>query len=109
MDSRAQHRRKIRLTVLFCSLLLVTMVERRLAELDFDSTGIVRIENDEKADGDEIVSRLIFIADTAEPRVPSITDACHAAISPLESRPHARFVVRLSESRAPPFVLPSHV
>jgi len=99
----------MRLTVLFCALVLLTFAERRLAEMDFDSTGVVRIENNEKPDGDEIFNRLVFIDDTTEPRAPVVGEACHAALIPLESCPRALITARLSESRAPPLALrPSH-
>jgi hypothetical protein len=107
MASSARRRRETPLTVLFCGLLLLTFAERRLAELDFDSTGVVRIENNDKPDGDEIFNRLIFVDDTAEPRTPALDDASHAALVSLESCPLALVNVRLSESRAPPYSPPS--
>jgi hypothetical protein len=97
------------LAVLLCVLVLLTFAERRLAELDFDSTGVVRIENNEKPDGDEIINRLVFVDDTTEPIAPTVGDTCHAALIPIESCPRSRITVRLSESRAPPLaLLPSH-
>ena len=99
----------MRLAALLCSLVLLMFAERRLAELDFDSTGVVRIENNEKPDGDEILNRLVFVDDTTEPIAPKVGDACHAALIPVESCPRSLITVRLSESRAPPLVLPSHV
>ena len=97
------------LAVLLCVLVLLTFAERRLAELDFDSTGVVRIENNEKPDGDEIINRLIFVDKATEPRAPVVGDASHAALIPIESCPRSLITVRLSESRAPPLaLLPSH-
>ena len=104
-----RRRRPVLLTILLCGLVLLTFAERRLAELDFNSTGVVRIENNEKPDGDEIINRLVFVDDTTEPLAPKVGDACHAALIPLESCPFALITVRLSESRAPPRSLPSHV
>jgi len=95
------------LTILFCGLLLLTFTEHRLAELDFDSTGVVRIENNDKPDGDEIFNRLIFIDDTAEAKAPTAGDACHAALISLESCFLDFATVRLSEPRAPPHSLSS--
>ncbi len=109
MDSSFNRRWQTPLTLLFCGLVLLTHAERRLAELDFDSTHVVRIENNDKPDGDEIVNRLIFVDDVTEPSVPTVGDACRAVHIPLESCPRSRITVRLSESRAPPLALPSHV
>ena len=105
---RSQLRRK-RLAVLFGVLVLLATAERRIAYLDFDSAGDVRIENNEKPDGDEIINRLIFVDDAAEPIAPTIGDACHAAFITVEPCARSLTTVRLSESRAPPLVLPSHV
>src|SRR3989442_15745822 len=109
MDTIVRRRQQTPLAILFCGLVLLTFAERRLAELDFDSTGVVRIENNEKPDGDEIFNRLVFVDDATEPSAPAVGDACHAALIPLESCPFALITVRLSESRAPPRSLPSHV
>jgi len=91
-----------------CALVLLTFAERRLAYLDFNSDLGVRVENNDKPDGDEILNRLIFVDDAAECIVPAVGDACHAALIPVESCTRSLITVRLSESRAPPFVLPSH-
>jgi hypothetical protein len=107
MGAWFSRRRKV-LALLFCGLVLLTFAQRRLAELDFDSTSIVRIENNDKPDGDEIFNRLIFVADAAEPTAPPIGDACYAAFNPPRSRPRALITVRLSEPRAPPHFLPSY-
>jgi hypothetical protein len=101
----ASLRRQRVLAILFCGLVLLMFAERRLAELQFDSSHIVRLENNERADGDEIYNRLIFVDDAAEVRVPGISDACHAALIPLDSNLLALTIVRLSESRAPPYSL----
>ncbi len=108
MDASARRRQRTPLTILFCGLLLLTFAEHRLAELDFDSTGVARIENNEKPDGDEIFNRLIFVDDTAEAKAPEAGDACHAALISLESCSLAFGTVRLSEPRAPPHSLPSY-
>ena len=100
-------RQQLPFTILFCGLLLLTFAERRLAELEFDASGVVRFENNEKPDGDEIFNRLIFVDDTTEPRAPAVGDACHAVFSPCESSPLALVTVRLSEPRAPPRSLAS--
>jgi hypothetical protein len=60
-------RQQMLFAILFIVLVLLTFTQRRLAELDFDSTGVVRIENNEKPDGDEIFNRLVFVDDTAAP------------------------------------------
>jgi len=107
-DTSRGRRQRIRLAILLCALVLLTSAERRLAYLDFNSAGGVRIENNEKPDGDEIINRLIFVDDAAEFIVPAVGDACHAAPIPVESCTRSLIAVRLSESRAPPLVLPSH-
>src|SRR5437870_12126643 len=58
---RCRHR--VHLAVLLCGLVLLTHAERRPAELDFDSTGVERIENNDKPDGDEIFNRLTFVGE----------------------------------------------
>ena len=105
-DSR---RRRLHLAVLLCGLVLLTFTERRLAELDFDPTGVVRFENNDKPDGDEIINRLVFVDDATEPIAPGVGDACYAAFIPIESCPLALITVRLSEPRAPPPALPFHM
>ena len=107
MDATARRRQRTPLRILFCGLLFLTFAEHRLAELDFDSTGVARIENNEKPDGDEIFNRLIFVDDTAETKAPAAGGACHAALILLESCSLAFATVRLSEPRAPPHSLPS--
>jgi len=108
MNASIRRRWQAPLTVLFCGLVLLTSAERRLAELDFNSPGVVRIENNEKPDGDEIFNRLIFVDDTADPRALAVRDTCHAAPILLEACPRALITVRLSEPRAPPHSLPSY-
>src|SRR5256886_10033067 len=54
--------------ILLFALLLLTALERRLAEIDFNSTGVVRVENGEKVDGDEIFNRLVYVDDLATPQ-----------------------------------------
>src|SRR3989442_13114046 len=73
------------LTILFCGLLLLTFTEHRLAELDFDSTGVVRIETNDKPDGVEIFNRLIFIDDPAEAKAPTAGDDCPPPLISLKS------------------------
>ena len=102
-------RQQLPFTILFCGLLLLTSAERRLAELEFDASGVVRFENNEKPDGDEIFNRLIFVDDTAEAKAPAAGDACYTTLIPLESCSLAFATVRLSEPRAPPYTLPSCV
>ena len=99
-------RQQMPFAILFVVLVLLTFSQRRLAELDFDSTGIVRIENDEKPEGDEIFNRLVFIDDTTAPRAPQAGEACHAGLVPLEACSLALVTLRLSEPRAPPSSLP---
>src|SRR2546425_4400606 len=57
--------------ILLFALLLLTALERRLAEIDFNSTGVVRVENGEKVDGDEIFNRLVYVDDLAAPQAPA--------------------------------------
>ena len=105
MEASSCRRHRVHLAVLLCGLVLVTFAERRLAELDFDCTGVLRIENNDKPDGDEIINRLVFVDDTTEPLAPKVGDACHAALFPIESGPRSLITIRLSESRAPPLAL----
>jgi hypothetical protein len=104
-----RRRHRVHLAALLCGLVLLTFAERRLAELDFNSTAVVLIENNEKPDGDEILNRLIFVDDAAEPIASTVGDVCHAAVIPVESCPRSLITVQLSESRAPPLALPSPV
>lgn len=105
MDSSGLRRRRLHLAVLLGALVLLASAERRLADLDFDSAASVRFENNEKPDGNEIINRLVFVDDTTEPAVPAISEACHSANLPDGPNFHALTVVRLSESRAPPFAV----
>src|SRR5437660_12221442 len=98
-------RRRLHLAVLLCGLVLLASAERRLAYLDFNSAADVRIENSEKPDGDEIINRLIFVDDAAEPIAPTIGHACHAAFLTVEPCPRSLTTVRLPESPAPPHAL----
>jgi hypothetical protein len=107
-DSSRRRRQQVHLAVLLCGLVLLTAAERRLAELDFDSTGVVRVENNDKPDGNEIINKLIFVDDAKEPIAPT-GDVSHAAAIAVDSCARSLCVIRLSESRAPPPVLPSHV
>src|SRR5437667_12679430 len=107
MSTRSR-RQQMPFAILFIVLVLLMFTQRRLAELDFNSPGVVRIENNEKPDGDEIFNRLIFVDDTAEPRALAVRDTCHAAPILLEACPRALTTVRLSEPRPPPHSLPSY-
>ncbi len=102
-------RRRVRLILLLCGLVLLASAERRLAYLDFQTTSDVRIENNDKTDGDEILNRLVFVADSAEPTAPTASDVCHSRLIPRESCEAFLTVLRLSEPRAPPLAHPSHV
>jgi hypothetical protein len=110
MNSSARRRRhRLHLAVLLGALVLLASAERRLAYLDFNSDNGARIENREKPDGDEIINRLTFVDNAAEPIVPTVGEACHAAFIPGGSCARSLTTVRLFESRAPPLVLPSHM
>ena len=102
-------RQQIPFAILFLVLVLLTFAQRRLAELDFNSTGVVRIENNDKLDGDEIFNRLVFVDNTVAPRAPAVGEACHAGLVSLEACSLALVTLRLSEPRAPPSSLPSCV
>jgi len=105
----ARRRRQVHLVWLLCGLMFLATAERRLAYLDFDAAHDVRIENNDKPDGDEIVNRLIFVDDSTEPIAPTAGDVCHATLIPVESCGPSLIIVRLSEPRAPPLALPSLV
>ena len=107
MNASIRRRWQAPLTVLFCGLVLLTSAERRLAELDFNSPGVVRIENNEKPDGDEIINRLVFVGDATEPILPGVGEACRAALASLPACSLGLVVVRLTESRGPPLASPS--
>jgi len=109
MEASSRRSQRVPFAVVLCALVLLTFAERRLAYLDFNSDRGVRIENNDKPEGDEIINRLIFVDDAAGFIVPTVGDACHAAPIPAESCTRSLITVRLSESRAPPLVLPSHV
>ena len=96
------------LAMLLCGLVVLSSAERRLAYLDFNSDGTVRIENNDKPDGDEIIKRLVFVDDSTEPVSPSAGDVYVATVTRAEWRAPSLVVVRLSESRAPPLPLSSH-
>src|SRR5215467_2063843 len=95
--------------VLLVGLVLLASAERRLAYLDFDAPRDVRIENNDKPDGDEIFNRLVFFDTSTEPSVPTDGVGGHAAVVLGKSSARSLIVVRLSEPRAPPFQHPSHV
>ena len=99
----------IPIVMLLCGLVLLSSAERRLAYLDFNSDHSVRIENNDKPDGDEIINRLVFFDDSTEPVAPTVRDVCLATVVPGESHARSLIVFRLSESRAPPVALLSHV
>jgi hypothetical protein len=106
---RSIRRTQVPLVLLLCGLVLLALAERRLAYLDFDAAGGVRIENNDKPDGDEILNRLVFVDDAKEPAAPAVGEVCHASVIPVDSCPRSLITVQLSESRAPPLALPSHV
>lgn len=105
MDASTHRNRALR-ALLLCALVLLTSAERRLAYLDFNTAATVpaadvRIENNDKPDGDEIINRLIFVDDAKEPIALTVGEVCHASV-PAASCAPPLIVVRLSESRAPP-------
>src|SRR2546425_10949544 len=75
--------------ILLFALLLLTALERRLAEIDFNSTGVVRVENGEKVDGDEIFNRLVYVDDLAAPQAPAAGGSCPP--HPAFLQPHPLF------------------
>src|SRR5262249_35028946 len=89
--------------VLLIGLVLLATADRRHAYLDFDAPRDGRIENNDKPDGDEIFNRLVFFDNSTEPSAPTDGVGCHAAVVLGESSARSLIVVRLSESRAPPF------
>ena len=88
--------------VLFLTLLLSTALERRLAELDFNWTAVVRIENDEEPAGDEIINRLVLIDDMAAPALPVVSEANFAEIAQRAACARSLLLVHRSDSRGPP-------
>jgi hypothetical protein len=102
-------RRRMPFTILFVALVLLTFAQRRLAELDFDSTSIARFENNAKLDGDEIFNRLIFVDDTTIPQAPQVVEAWRREPVSLEACSLTLLTLRRSEPRAPPYSLPFFV
>ncbi len=109
VDDARLCRRHVCSVLLLCGLVLLASAERRLAYLDFETTGDVRIENNDKPDGDEIINRLVFVDDSSEPIAPTAHDVCHSRLDPRESCGASLIALRRSESRAPPLAHPSHV
>jgi hypothetical protein len=107
--SATVRRQQTPFAILLFALVLLTAAERRLAELDFNSTGVVRVENGEKVDGDEIFNRLVYVDDLAAPQAPTAGEVCHADVPSLEPRPFSLVTVRLSEPRAPPLARSSSI
>jgi hypothetical protein len=105
----AGRRTRICMGLVLCSLVLLASAERRLAYLDFNAMAdSLRIENDDKVDGDELIDRLVFVDDATEPRAPEAYDASWAAFVPIDSCALCLITVKVSESRAPPSPLPTH-
>src|SRR5207245_10752436 len=76
---------------------------------DLSATGVVRVENSEKVDGDEIFNRLVYVDDLAAPQAPAAGEVCHADVALLEPHPLSLVTGRLSEPRAPPLALSSSI
>jgi hypothetical protein len=108
MKETGRRHHRMQRVVLLCLLVLLASAERRLAYMDFDADGHVRLENNEKPDGNEIINRLVFVDDAKEPIAPNAGDVCRAAVAPANSCARSLFVPELSESRAPPLALQSH-
>jgi len=105
----ALRRGRFALGLLLCGLVLLSSAERRLAYLDFNSDHSTRVENNDRPDGDEIIKRLVFVDDSTEPIVPPAGDACCPGGISLASSARSLTTIRLSEDRAPPFVISSQV
>src|SRR5438093_11935921 len=99
MEDSGLGRRSARIAVLLCALVLLASAERRLAYLDFDTSSDVRIENNEKPDGDEIINRLVFVGDATEPILPGVGEACRAALASLPACSLGLVLVCLTEYR----------
>ena len=108
MEEKGRRHRRMQRVVLLCLLVLLASAERRLAYMDFDQDGHVRLENNEKPDGNEIINRLVFVDDAKEPIAPNAGDVCHALVEQANACARSLFVAGLSESRAPPLALQSH-
>jgi hypothetical protein len=100
-------RHRVLRAVLLLGLVLLATAERRLAYLDFDAPRDVRLENNDKPDGDEIINRLVFLDTSTGPIGPSVGEVYIATVVLDESNGPSLVVVRLSESRAPPLSLPA--
>jgi len=98
------NRWRVPIVVLFAVLVCVTLVERRLAELDLGWNGDVLLENDEGVDGDEILTKLTFVDDATRPVAPSLLGLVEGEIVSLLPGAVSLLVVDRTDSRAPPLV-----
>jgi hypothetical protein len=108
MEETGRRRYRMQRVILLCLLVLLASAERRLAYMDLDADGHVRLENNEKPDGNEIINRLVFVDDAKEPFAPNAGDVCRALVAPANACARSFFVAELSESRAPPLALQSY-
>ncbi len=95
---------RVPIAVLFALLLWVVNAERRLAELDLDWQGDVLLENDEGVDGDEILTKLVFVDDVTRPVAPPLLGLVGGKIVSLIPAAVPLLVVGRSDPRAPPLV-----
>ena len=75
-------------TVFFVVMLLVVMVERRLADLHFNvRTAATALESNDVLDGDEIRIRLLVFNDDTPPTLPPVSRALGIAVRPSAEDP----------------------
>ena len=87
---------------LFVLLVLAVVVERRVAESDFDDDAGVVMQNDEAVEGEEILNKLLIAYDVIIPIVPAITRLDRERPVQLVATALSLHIVRGLESRAPP-------
>ena len=85
----------------FILLLSLASVERRLSEWDLGWQPDCLWENDEAVDGEEVLSRLIFVDDTALPRPPALAVGPVVAALLVTTRVD-RLLFQRYDPRAPP-------
>ncbi len=95
-------RRRVPICVLFLLLLLTAVVQRRLADLDFERDPEILIENNETLGGDEITNKFTLLDDVVRPVAPALAEPVGESSSPPPAGPHPLLLVDRADPRAPP-------
>lgn len=95
---------QVLVVVLFILVLLATLHERHATESQFNWNPKPRIEDSDKAGGDEVLNKLLIVYGPVAPNVPILALAQRAGVPRQEVR--ALWVLaRLPSLRAPPCAL----